>query len=84
MSKTTIKIETTSKFHPLRAVWSASTMVAVIGIGVAVDSAAMQWAGFLVLMLTALAVGIVKAAKNDGLTIDQARARLDEIEGGAS
>lgn len=84
MSQTTIKIIVNAKFRPLRALWFASTMAAVIGVGVAVDSAAMQWAGFLMLMLIGLGSGIAKASKNEGLTIDEARARLDEIEGGAS
>lgn len=56
--------------------------IALIGLGVIVDSAAMQWAAFIVwiLFLVGVAGRIMKV--NDNLTIDQARKRLDEIERG--
>ena len=77
-----IKIVTNQKFRPMRAVWSCMTPIFVIGIGVALDSAAMQWVGFVFLMLLAVAIAATQLAKDDGLTIDQARKRLNEIEKG--
>jgi len=54
--------------------------VAVIGVGIASDSAATQWAGFVFLCLLLVVSVILHNQKNTGLTISQARARIDEIE----
>lgn len=52
---------------------------ALIGLGVLLDSGAMQWAGFIVGM--AIAVSWARR-KETHCTIEQARVRLDEIEDG--
>jgi hypothetical protein len=52
-------------------------VVGVIGTGVFLQSSAMQWAGFIMLALAALAL----ASNGDKrMTVTQARAYLDEIE----
>ena len=51
--------------------------VGLIGIGYMLDSSAMQWAGFFVAIIATFVRAGVKAKK---LTIEQARARLDELE----
>jgi hypothetical protein len=58
----------------------ASTLamfVALIGIGIWTDSIAMQWVGGVIGFLTIIAL---KASSRSRMTIEQARARLDEIE----
>lgn len=54
--------------------------VGIIGIGVFTGSAAMQWAGFLVLCL--LLIGTLSSfhKHNTALTYDQARKTIDEHE----
>lgn len=77
-------IATTQKFRPLRAVYFASWMVGVIGVGVVAGSDAMQWAGFAMLGLIAV-VGVAAHGRSDtGLSIDEARRRIDEIEASQS
>ena len=80
MTKHTIRVFTTSKVHPLRAVYSASVIISVIGVGVLAESSAMQWAGFWSLVLTVVGVAVVHAANEKAMTIEQARAYLDELE----
>lgn len=77
---TQITIKTNPKFRPLRTLYLAASMLVVIGIGVAVESAAMQWAGFVIIAI--LILGMVKREedRNSGLTIADARRRLDELE----
>jgi flagellar biogenesis protein FliO len=53
--------------------------ISEIGIGVLVGSAAMQWAGFLLLALLMIVVATTQQKVTD-LTIAEARAKLDEIE----
>lgn len=72
--------------------WSASriaynvifnlSQLAVVGIGVLVGSAAMQWLGVLVWFLMLFALGAILAEKRKGLTVDEARKQLDDIEAG--
>lgn len=50
----------------------------LIGAGVAMDSAVMQTAGFFVAVVFSLSISL---RSRTHLTVDQARARLDEIEG---
>ena len=51
-----------------------------IGIGVAVHSPAMQWMGFLVSAFGVVSIVIMATKKTVGLSIADARKRLDEIE----
>jgi hypothetical protein len=75
-----ITISTSCKFRPLRAIYAALVFVIMIGLGVAVESTAMQWAGFILswFLIIIIAVNMVNCDK--GLTINEARKRLDEIE----
>ena len=54
----------------------------VIGTGALLDSAAMQWAGFGGLFIAMLGASVFMSQKDSGLTPDQARRRIDEIEKG--
>lgn len=81
MSKHTITINTNQRFRPLRYVLTFGAQLGVIGVGVLVGSTAMQWMGFLFLCL--LFSGIVmRGERHTGLTFDEARARIAEIEAG--
>lgn len=75
-----INIEITTPFRPLRTLFHTAVEVGVIGIGVWVGSAAMQWAGFLALLLLMLGAANAHSKRNKGLTPDEARARIDQIE----
>lgn len=77
-----LSIKITTPFRPLRMLFSTALEVGVIGIGVWVGSAAMQWAGFLALLLIALGMANGYGRRNDGLTPDEARARIDQLERG--
>ncbi len=55
---------------------------ALIGLGVLLDSGAMQWVGAIVGFTCILAISIRASVKNR-LTIEQARRKLDEIEASA-
>lgn len=54
--------------------------LSMIGLGVFLGSDAMQWFGFIASFLAIAAFANVLVAKENNLTIEQARARLDEIE----
>lgn len=58
-----------------------STMT-VFGPGLLLDSAAMQWAGFCILTIGVIAFATQDARKTTNLTINQARAYLNELEDG--
>lgn len=60
---------------------SFAAVVGIIGIGALLQSGAMQWAGFIMLVLAVTGRIIGKTKR---LTIAEARARLDEIERGQS
>lgn len=81
---TTITIKTATPFRPLRALYFAAVEIGIISVGVWLDSAAMQWLGFIgvflafIIVLTSMANS--NRDKNTDLSIDEARARLDEIE----
>lgn len=66
------------KYHWLKAIWFSATQVGVISVGVACNSTAMQWSGFLLLA----AVLIIKSRENKPLSITEARSKLNEIEAG--
>ena len=80
MTDVKIEIQTMPKVSLVRVVTLPLMQVAVIGVGIAVDSAAMQWSGFVFLCLLVLMLAVYFAAKNTGLTFAQARARIDELE----
>jgi len=58
---------------------SVACFVALIGIGIALGSNAMQWVGAILGFLTIISRA-ARAAKDNRMTIEQARKRLDEIE----
>jgi hypothetical protein len=80
MSYERINIITHPRFRPLRTIYAAAAQIGVIGVGVVVDSTAMQWAGFIVLSLLVVSAVAGQYRRDFDLTIEQARARLDEIE----
>lgn len=59
--------------------FSLATALTFSGIGVWLDSAAMQWSGAIIFFIV-LATMAVARAKEDVMTIERARQRLDEIE----
>jgi len=63
----------------LRLAAIVSAQIGVIGIGVVVGSAAMQWAGFLLLAGLLLAIAH-KSPERRLMTISEARRELDRIE----
>ncbi len=63
----------------LHDIASIATFVAFIGIGVLLQSTAMQWAGALLWFIWVLGFASALAKKNR-MTIPEARKRLDEIE----
>lgn len=81
MTEHTITIITRTKFKPLRAAYAVSLQLLVVGVGIWTDSPAMQWvgAGFLLILLLAM-VAVSRPHEGKGLTIEEARARLDQIE----
>lgn len=80
MTNHTITIYRAHKRNPARAVMSWAFIAAIIGTGAMLDSAAMQWLGFWVIITVAVAAAAHEARKDSRLTIAQARRRLDEIE----
>ncbi len=78
--KTVIEIKTNQKFKPLRVVSVILMMTSPICLGIATGSSAMQWAGFVLGGISVVAAAAAFGRTNTGLTIEQARARLDEIE----
>lgn len=55
--------------------------LALLGVGIAAGSSAMQWVGAISFFLCALAQG-KRLLKDNRFTITQARAKLDEMEAG--
>lgn len=55
------------------------TAIAMVGVGWAVDSAAMQWLGAVLFLISMLAQGSKKWTR---MSIADARKRLDDIEAG--
>ena len=80
MTEHNIRVWTTSKVSPFRAIYSASIIISVIGVGVLAESSAMQWAGFWSLVLTVVGLAVIQTVNEKALTIEQARAYLDELE----
>lgn len=63
-----------------RTVRSFLLIAALIGPGILLDSAAMQWMGFLIVLLVVVGLAVGSDKANKGLTPDQARARIAELE----
>ena len=77
---TLIEIKTNPRNNFPRLFFGLTAQVGVIALGIAADSTAMQWSGFLFFSLTLFGFAMIELKKNDGLTIAEARARLDELE----
>lgn len=75
-----VTVLTNPRWRPLRSVYATAFQIGVIGIGVAANSPAMQWSGFIVLMLIAVGMAVAGVRKNEGLSIAEAIRRLNEIE----
>lgn len=77
--KITISNRTKAEIRRGQAIVLGCPIFAVC-LGILMDSAAMQWLGFLLSTIVIFALAAKASKKNDQLTIDQARVRLDEIE----
>lgn len=80
--KHNIYVKTLPEKITFRVLIPFALQTSVIGIGVILDSPAMQWMGFLVLIFLLFFVvvaGVALSAAN-ALTPDQARRLIDEIE----
>lgn len=68
--------------HLAVRMFHAAFLVAILfGPGLAADSAAMQWAGFVLLILLLAGMAAAQASKRSPrLTIAEARAHLDKLE----
>ena len=58
---------------------SAAMFIGLVGIGVVLDSIALQWAGAILGFLVIISQAI-SLRENHKMTVEQARKRLDEIE----
>lgn len=73
-----------------RVIWwrilasNIALVIAPIGVGIALDSAAMQWAGYIFGFLAMLGFvsRLTTTSKREGMTIQQARFHLDKLERG--
>jgi len=75
-----ITVRTNPRLTVQKSVISILTITGLIGLGIIADSAAMQWAGFVLAFLTLFAVGAVRVARREGISITEARKILDELE----
>ncbi len=75
-----IFIKANNQFRWTNILYIAGTIVLVIGVGVIAESSAMQWAGFIVLLLLAAVAIMTVHPNHTPMTIDEARKRLDKIE----
>jgi len=80
MNEIVIEIKTRPKFRPFVRAYHIAVSMSPLILGVIVDSQAMQVAGLFLFVLTAIALAAADTSANRGLTIDEARARLDEIQ----
>lgn len=65
----------------IRDIASTAMFVSLIGIGVLLESAAMQWVGAIIGFLT-ITTFATRMFRQSRYTIEQARKRIDEIEAG--
>lgn len=75
-----IEIATNPRFSWRRTAIGLFVQVAPISFGILTGSVAMQWVGFVFTMLFFAVVISLIIKQNTGLTIAEARKRLDEIE----
>lgn len=81
MSEVKITIRTDASFRPLHFFRGIAFAALLILPGHFLGSAAMEWLGFLFLLFMALIVIPLALLKRDeGLSFDQARKRIDELE----
>lgn len=75
-----IKVMTAPKWKPLRASYVFALQFIMIGAGVLADSPAMQWMGFVMVILCGIVAIAMQADRQGAMSIDEARKRLDELE----
>lgn len=80
MTNITIKIVTKQKWNPMKTLRAFIFIMALILPGVWLESQAMQWVGFIFLILTLLGYIVISSEKSSGLTIAEARQVLDELQ----
>lgn len=77
-----IIIRTTRSEMLKRLAFSFSAAIVMIGVGVVLESSAMQWTGAALFFLMCFVMSARLQNDRDRLTIPQARTRLDELEAG--
>jgi putative effector of murein hydrolase LrgA (UPF0299 family) len=75
-----INIVTNPKMDLMRSVMQLLFITAIIGIGVVLDSRAMEWIGFIIVMIAGIGIVVNAVNKDSNLTIAEARLRLDDLE----
>lgn len=78
MTQTTIRVVTTQKWKPANYFRAIIFIMLLIVPGVLLKSAAMEWLGFFVIILSAVSIALVNSPKT--MTIAEARLKLDELE----
>jgi hypothetical protein len=81
MSKDTPVIVIKEPFWPslVKDTYTAGTLLATVGVGVWIESSALQWAAGIIWILWVLGRA-ARFGKDNTYSIPQARAKLDEIE----
>lgn len=77
---TEIYIRTNPKFKPLRVLYAFSVQFALISIGIAAESPAMQWMGFVMVVLIVLVLAVATVDSNKAVSFDEARRMIDDME----
>lgn len=82
MTQRIIIVDRSWKVRPLwRRVLSWVLLVSIVfGPGLLADSAAMQWAGFVLMLFVMGCIAVDEARKSETMTIAEARSVLDELE----
>lgn len=75
-----IEIVTHPAFNLRRVTLGLALQMVPIAVGIWTGSAAMQWMGFVCSLIIMFAVAAMLVRRDQGLTIAEARVRLDEIE----
>lgn len=78
--KVEIIINTNPKINLRKIMIIPAMQLVLIGIGVIVGSTAMQWMGFVMFWILLLAISIVNIRRESGLTIEEAKKLIEELE----
>jgi hypothetical protein len=75
-----IDLMTHPRFSVRRSATGLLLQTIPISLGIWTGSAAMQWVGFVFSLVLVIGLAVSLQKRDQGLTIQQARQRLDEIE----